>query len=498
MVEGKIRGYMYLKKGFWMDITKNCFKKISENCWEIPQHARSDMRVPARIYVSEQMLDDLLKDRSVQQIVNVATLPGIVGAALAMPDAHEGYGFPIGGVAATKYPNGVISPGGIGYDINCGVRLLKSTLSYDDIKEHLASLCRELYYWVPSGVGRGGNLELKGKDYDYLLRLGVPWMINQGYGYPEDLRHIESFGRLEHADPSKVSDEAKKRGFDQLGTLGSGNHFVEVDVVDEIYDEDVAQAFGLHKGQIVVLIHTGSRGFGHQIATDYIRIMMHVMQGYGIQLPDRELACVPFSSQEGQNYFAAMACGANFAWANRQMITWEIRQAWKKVFGQQYDLSILYDVAHNIAKIETHIIDGVDKKVIVHRKGATRAFGPGHPELAEEYRASGQPVIIPGSMGTASYVLVGTEQGMKESFGSSCHGAGRRLSRKAAKNTINGKKLRDELLSHGIHIQAGSVSGLAEEAPEAYKDIDDVIEVVHQAGLARKVARLRPCAVVKG
>lgn len=480
-------------------ITKQNLVKISDYIWEIPQTYRSDMLVPARVVATEKMLDEVFNDRSLEQLVNVATLRGIKGHAFAMPDAHEGYGFPIGGVAATSYPDGVISPGGIGYDINCGVRLMRSELNINDIKDHLASLAREIYHWVPSGVGRGGDLEISARDMDDILKTGAQWMVKNNFATDRDLAHIESNGKLDNADPEQVSQNAKSRGINQVGTLGAGNHFAEVDIVDEIFEEQAAAACGLWKGQVVVLVHCGSRGLGHQVATDHIKIMMNSMAQYGITLPDRELACVPFSSTEGTNYFNAMAAAANFAWANRQYIMWEIRQAWQKVLGAAGgDLSLVYDVAHNIAKIEKYEIDGKKQKVIVHRKGATRAFGPHHPELAPAYQASGQPVLIPGSMGTASYVLVGTQAGADISFSSSCHGAGRVMSRTAAKNQINGKSLKGELLAQGIHIQTGSVAGLAEEAPQAYKDVDDVVNVVHHAGIAKKVARLRPCVVIKG
>lgn len=479
-------------------LDRSCLVKISDVVWEIPQKYREGMNVPARVYATEKMLDEVFNDRSLYQLTNVAMLPGIVGNALAMPDAHEGYGFPIGGVAATRYPDGIISPGGIGYDINCGVRLLRSEMSIEQVRPHLASLCREMFHWIPSGVGRGGNLKLETSQLNNVLSMGAQWMLEHNYACAQDMSHIESYGRLENADPSCVSDLAKKRGHNQLGTIGAGNHFAEVDYVDNLFDEKAAGAFGLKKDQVVILIHTGSRGLGHQVATDHIRLMMKAMPDYGINLPDRELAGVPFSSPEGQNYFNAMAAAANFAWANRQMITWEMRQAWHKVFGEDNPLHLVYDVAHNIAKIEEHVLDGHHQKVIMHRKGATRAFGPNHPELADAYREIGQPVLIPGSMGTASYVLAGTSEGMKESFGSCCHGAGRRLSRKKARQEVQGKALRDELLASGIHIQTGSVSGLAEEAPQAYKDVDEVVQVVHDAGIANIVARLRPCAVIKG
>lgn len=492
---------------------------------------RSDMRVPARIWASEKMLDDILGDKSLEQAINVATLPGIVKAALVMPDVHEGYGFPIGGVAAMRWPDGVISPGGIGYDINCGVRLLKSEFSFNDVQTHLSSLARGLYHEVPSGVGRGGSIKLNNHELDRVLKDGVQWAIKQGFGEPADAYYLESSGTLANADPSAVSDHAKKRGRDQLGTMGAGNHFVEVDKVAEIFDPGTAKTFGLSQDQIVILIHCGSRGLGHQVATDYIRLMLQAMPRYRISLPDRELACAPFDSPEGKNYFSAMAAAANFAWANRQLITHEVRNSWRKEFGLSGGrLSILYDVAHNIAKIEEHVIDGgaprghlpeadvpstlrrtkpseaplggakegKPQKLIMHRKGATRAFGPGHLEVIEEYREAGQPVIIPGSMGTASYVLAGTKEAMTESFGSSCHGAGRRMSRHAAKRAVEGSALREQLAKQGVHIQTGSLSGLAEEAPLAYKNVDDVVDVVAKAGLAQKVARLQPLVVVKG
>ena len=480
-------------------IDKNLLVKIHDWLWEIPMSYRSDMRVPARVWTSEKMLDEILSDKSLAQAVNVATLPGIVKAVLVMPDVHEGYGFPIGGVAAMSWPDGVISPGGIGYDINCGVRLLKSELSFDDVRARLSSLGRQLYHDVPSGVGRGGSLKLNNHELDRVLKDGVGWAIKHGYGETNDANYLESSGALANADPAVVSEHAKNRGRDQLGTMGAGNHFVEVDKVAEIFDSAAAKTFGLRENQIVILIHCGSRGLGHQVATDYIRLMQKIMPRYGISLPDRELACAPFSSAEGKNYFNAMAAAANFAWANRQLITHEIRNSWRQEFGASAGrLSILYDVAHNIAKIEEHIIDDKAQKVIMHRKGATRAFGPGHAEVIKEYRSVGQPVIIPGSMGTASYVLAGTKEAMAESFGSSCHGAGRRMSRHAAKRAVRGNELRDELGRQGIHIQTGSLSGLAEEAPLAYKNIDDVVDVVTRADIAKKVARLEPLVVVKG
>ncbi len=471
--------------------------KISDWEWEIPIDTRKDMCVPAYIFASEVIIRALLSDQSLHQLINVTTLPGIQKAALLMPDAHEGYGFPIGGVAATRYPDGAISPGGIGYDINCGVRLVKSDLLYPEAKPHMEKLSKELYKQVPSGMGKGGFLKLKIKETDQVLRRGAEWAIENGYGIPEDLEFIESGGRMEDAEATTVSQKAKQRGHDQLGTIGSGNHFVEVDRVNAIYDKKAAEAMGLSEGQVVILIHTGSRGMGHQNATDYIRTMMAEMVNYDYKLPDRELACLPLNSPVGQDYFTSMAASANYAWCNRQVITWEIRRAWEKVFGSA-EVDMVYDVAHNIAKLETHEVDGIRQKLIVHRKGATRAFGPEYEELPKVYKPIGQPVLIPGSMGTLSYVLTGTRNSMLKSFGTSCHGAGRRMSRRAARKSIQGKELLHELRRNEIHVQAGSYSGLAEEAPGAYKDVEEVVSAVCNAGIANKVAELKPVAVIKG
>lgn len=482
-----------------MSVNKDQLTKLQEYLWELPKETRPGMRVPARVYALEELLDAILNDRSLEQLANVATLPGIVKASMVMPDVHEGYGFPIGGVAATRYPDGVISPGGIGYDINCGVRLLVSSLTYGQVKKRMEELSKEMYRQVPSGMGKGGFVKLSARNMDKVLSDGAAWAVEEGYGTPRDLEYTESHGCLPGADPNKVSDQAKKRGRDQLGTIGSGNHFVEVGRVGKIFDEEAADAYGLSPDQITILIHTGSRGLGHQVATDYLRIMMGAMPKYGIELPDRELACVPLSSPEGQDYFKAMCAAANFAWCNRQVITWECRKAWENVFGKSGgELGLLYDVAHNIAKIEEHLVDGEKMKVIVHRKGATRAFGPHYGELPEAYRPIGQPVLIPGSMGTASYVLAGTDESMASSFGSTCHGAGRRLSRRGAKKQVDAPKLLRELKDQGIYVQAGSHRGVAEEAPVAYKDVDLVVETVHQAGIAKRVAKLRPLGVVKG
>jgi tRNA-splicing ligase RtcB len=479
-------------------VLKEQLIRVNDWEWEIPLGTRGDMRVPAIIFANQPILDALLTDRSLDQLINVTTLPGIQMAALLMPDAHEGYGFPIGGVAATRYPDGAISPGGIGYDINCGVRLLRSQLFFQDVKDHLEKLSKELYRQVPSGMGKGGPLKLKNKEIDHVLRKGAAWAVEEGLGIATDLNFIESNGMLKDAQVKNISARAKQRGHDQLGTIGSGNHFVEVDRVSTIFDQVAAERLGISNNQVVILIHTGSRGLGHQNATDYIKLMIGEMPRFDIHLPDRELACLPFNSPVGQDYFTSMAACANYAWCNRQVITWEIRKAWMEVFGSQAQLDLVYDVAHNIAKIETHEVNGKKKKLIVHRKGATRAFGPGNPELPAAYLPIGQPVLIPGSMGTASYVLTGTTASMKKSFGTTCHGAGRRLSRRAAKRKIHGRELQDQLRSQGIYVMAGSLSGIAEEAPAAYKDVDLVVEAVHQAGIAHKVAKLNPLAVIKG
>lgn len=480
-------------------VKKADLNKLKDYFWEIPTSFREDMRVPARALASESIIDDIIEDRSLNQLVNVATLPGIQKASFVMPDVHEGYGFPIGGVAATSYPDGAISPGGIGYDINCGVRLLISELQYEDVKDKMEALSKEMYAQIPSGMGKGGQITLTDEQMTDVLTKGAEWAVENGYGKKEDLEFMESHGKLTDADPSLVSDFAKKRGTSQLGTIGSGNHFVEVDYVEDIYDSEIAKAFNLKKGQVVVLIHTGSRGLGHQVATDYIRIMMNAMPKYNIELPDRELACVPFNSEEGQNYFKAMCAAANYAWCNREVISWEARTAWKNIFGDEGgELKLLYDIAHNIAKIEDYIIDTKEHKVIVHRKGATRAFGPGFEELPEAYRSVGQPVIIPGSMGTCSYVLAGTSKSKDLTFGSCCHGAGRRLSRRAAKQQVNAPTLKEELRDQGIYVEAGSFKGIAEEAPIAYKDVNVVVQTIQDSGIAKKVAKLRPVAVVKG
>jgi tRNA-splicing ligase RtcB len=474
-----------------MAISKNDLKKVSEYIWEITKEYRSDMKVPARVFANEKLIENLFEDRSLEQLVNVATLPGIQKWALSMPDIHEGYGFPIGGVAAFDVKEGMISPGGIGYDINCGVRLIKTPVTQKEIQEKIGELATHLYNEVPSGVGKGGRLKLVNKELDEILLKGVDKMVESGYATEDDKEHCESEGRLTDADPSLVSKTAKDRGRDQLGTIGAGNHFVEVQRVEQIFDKEAAKRMGLFENQITIMVHCGSRGLGHQNATDYIRTMTMAMTKYGIKLPDPELACAPFNSPEGQNYWKSMAACANFAWANRQFITWEIREAWAKTFQVssikcQEDLKLVYDVAHNLAKVEEHNLRRSQRlRLVVHRKGATRSF----PD---------QPVLIPGSMGTASYVLVGAEGAMELSFGSSCHGAGRVMSRTKAKKAVRGSTLKQELESQGIAVRSGSMAGLAEEAPVAYKDVEEVVDVVHGAGLAKKVARLKPVAVVKG
>lgn len=475
--------------------------QVSDYEWEIPKTYREDMRVPVRVFATRRLLDKIMTDRSLEQAVNSASLPGLVGNVVVMPDMHQGYGFPIGGVAATRYPEGVISPGGIGYDINCGVRLLTSSIHYEQAEPYLDQLATKLDQYCPSGVGKKGSIRLTQKELDRVCREGSSWTKKQGYATEQDLLRTEANGRIEGADPSKVSPRAKERGRPQLGTLGAGNHFIEVDIVDQIFDETAASAMGLIRSNLALQIHCGSRGFGHQICSDYVRELQSAVHRYGIKLPDRELVCAPLDSPEGQNYLAAMRCAANYAFANRQVLAYFARQAFEEVFSgksKNWQLTQVYDIAHNMGKIETHHINGEAIEVCVHRKGATRAFGPGFSELPPEYRPVGQPVLVPGSMGTASWVLVGTEKSMLRSFGSSCHGAGRVLSRKKAKKQVRGEKLRLELEKEGIRVRAGSMAGLAEEAPQAYKDVDEVVATVAGAEIARKVARLRPFAVVKG
>ena len=476
-------------------------RQINQYEWEIPKSYREDMRVPVRIFATQQLLEEIKDDKSLEQATNAATLPGLVDKVVVMPDVHQGYGFPIGGVAATKLPHGVISPGAIGYDINCGVRLLASQIEFEAVKKDLSDLADSLNRLCPSGVGKKGHLRLKIGQLEKLCRDGSRWALQHGYATEADLRRTEENGQLAGADPTKISKRAKERGRPQVGTLGAGNHFIEVDVVDQIHHQDAAQVMGLTEGYLVVMIHCGSRGFGHQICTDYVREFQAAVKRYSIQLPDRELVCAPLDSPEGQAYLSAMRCAANYAFANRQVLAHFARQAFEETLAGKvpnWHLHQVYDIAHNMGKIETHEVDGKPTEVCVHRKGATRAFGPGFQGLPAEYRSIGQPVLVPGSMGTASWVLVGTTESMKRSFGSTCHGAGRTMSRSKAKKTVWGEDLRKELQAQGIHIRAGSMAGLAEEAPQAYKDVDAVVETVAGAGIARKVARLRPVAVIKG
>ncbi len=475
--------------------------KINDYEWEIPKSYRSDMRVPVRIFATRKLLDQIASDKSLDQAVNSATLPGLVGHVIVMPDMHQGYGFPIGGVAATQYPEGVISPGAIGYDINCGVRLLGSKVPFEGAELFLDDLARALYQHCPSGVGGKGAVKVSEKELENLCIDGSNWAMKQGYATQADVRRTEESGQLQGADPDQVSPRAKDRARPQVGSLGAGNHFLEVDVVDQIYDSEAASIMGLETGSLVVQIHCGSRGFGHQICTDYVRDFQKAVKRYDIQLPDRELVCAPMDSPEGEAYIGAMRCAANYAFVNRQVLAHQARIAFEQVFAGKFDnwhLHQIYDIAHNMGKIETHTVDGKRVKVCVHRKGATRAFGPGYSGLPSEYQKIGQPVLVPGSMGTSSWVLVGTEESMEKSFGSTCHGAGRTMSRSQAKKTVWGKDLRDSLEAKGIHIQAGSMPGLAEEAPTAYKDVDEVVETVSAAKIAKKVARLVPVAVIKG
>jgi tRNA-splicing ligase RtcB len=476
-------------------------KRISDYEWEIPQAYRGDMHVPVRIFATRRLLENILQDQSLEQAINSATLPGLVGHVAVMPDMHQGYGFPIGAVVPTSVPGGVISPGGVGYDINCGIRLLGSQIDFDEAEEHLDDLASALNHYCPSGVGTKGHMALTEKELDEVCREGSRWAFKKGFASEGDLRRTEDGGRLEGAQPEQVSKRAKERGRDQVGTLGAGNHFIEVDRVDQVFAPEAAQAMGLRVGGLVVLIHCGSRGFGHQVCTDYVQQFQGAVKRYGIVLPDRELVCAPLDSPEGKAYLAAMRCAANYAFANRQVLAHFTRQAFEEVFAgkvKNWRLHQVYDITHNMAKIEMHKVDGQPVKVCVHRKGATRAFGPGFEGLPEEYRPVGQPVLVPGSMGTASWVLVGTQGSMEKSFGSTCHGAGRTMSRHAAKRAVRGDELKKKLENIGIHVRAGSLSGLAEEAPEAYKDVDDVVETVCGAGIARKVARLAPVAVIKG
>ncbi len=481
-----------------MAIEKSQLRKLDDYRWVVPRSAKPGMLTEALIYADDRLLEQIVKDLSVEQAMNVAFLPGIVGRSLAMPDIHQGYGFPIGGVAATDLRRGVVSPGGVGFDINCGVRLLGSTLRRDEVTPKLRELVNQLFRDVPSGTGSEGFVPCGWQELDEVLERGAAWVVEHGYGEPADVEFCEESGQMAGADPAKVSDRAKQRGRTQIGTLGSGNHFLEVQFVQKIFEPEIASRFGLAEDQVVVLIHCGSRGLGHQVCTDYLKLMNEAMRRYNITLPDRQLACVPSASPEGKDYLAAMAAAANFAWANRQAITHFTRKSFAKVFGEGARLRVVYDVAHNIAKRERHRVGGSEQEVLVHRKGATRSFPAGSAFIPQAYHDAGQPVLIPGSMGTASYVLVGTERAMEESFGTVCHGAGRAMSRTAAKKGRDARVETKKLEDQGILVRAETRDGILEEVPEAYKDIDAVVDVVHNAGLARKVARLRPMGVIKG
>jgi tRNA-splicing ligase RtcB len=481
---------------------RGSLEQIDKFRWRIPRSYKKEMKVEGIIYASERLIAAIRDDQAPEQVANVACLPGIVGSSMAMPDIHYGYGFPIGGVAAMEMDGGVISPGGVGYDINCGVRLLTTTLRQEDLKERLEPLVEQMFVNVPSGVGKKGGVRLSVKELAEVMVKGAQWAVARGFGRKEDLEHLEERGALKGADPSKVSDRAVQRGQPQLGTLGAGNHFLEIQVVEEIYEPKVAAAMGVREpGQVTVMIHTGSRGFGYQVCDDYLVVMQKAVQRYGIALPDRQLACAPIGSPEAKNYLSAMACAANYAWANRQFITHWVREAFEKVFGVgqgKLGLDVVYDVTHNIAKIEKHMVDGKEAILCVHRKGATRAFPPGHPDLPADYREIGQPVLVPGDMGRNSYLLVGAQAGMEQTFGSTCHGAGRLLSRTAALRKMRGEQVRDELAKQGIVVRSASMKTLAEEMPAAYKDVSDVVEACHGAGISLKVAKMRPLGVVKG
>ena len=479
---------------------KDEIKKVRDNVYEVPGSYNKKMRASGRFYIDDESFE-ALEEGAVQQIVNVACLPGIQRYSIGLPDIHFGYGFPIGGVAAFSLRNGIVSPGGVGFDINCGVRLIRSNLTLEDIEDNLDELTEKLFKNIPSGVGSKGRIRLDENEINDVLDYGAEWAVNNGYGWPEDLEVLEENGRMEDANSSIVSDKAKKRGIPQLGSLGSGNHFLEIQIVDEIYNEEVAEVYGLRKGMIVIMIHSGSRGCGHQVCSDYLRIMDKAYKKYKINLDDRQLACAPLDSKEAQNYIQAMAAAANYAWANRQMMTHWVRETFEDVLGKSakdMEMDIVYDVAHNIVKMENHKVYNREEDLLVHRKGATRAFGPGREEIPEKYRAVGQPVLIPGTMGTASYVLHGTDVAMEETFGSTAHGAGRVLSRSKAKKDFSADEITEDMEKRGIRIKATSKNVIAEEAPGAYKDVDSVVRVSDSTGIAKLVAKVKPLAVTKG
>lgn len=483
------------------NIWEGPLEKIDDYRWRIPKSYKPGMKVPGLIYADEKLLKDIRQDKAMEQVANVAFLPGIINASLAMPDIHWGYGFPIGGVAATDIEEGgVVVPGGIGFDINCGIRLVKTDFQYEEIKDKLKDLVYVLFSDIPSGLGSKGDIRVNPKEEKEVLVKGSRWAVENGYGTQEDIECTEEYGAIQGADPEAVSDRAYDRGKAQSGTLGSGNHFLEVQVIDQLYDRDLCDEFGLTLGQVTVMIHSGSRGLGYQICDDYTKSMIHCLQKYNINVPDRQLACAPVNSTEAKQYLAAMRCAANYAWNNRQCLMHLTRKAFERVFGmswQKMGMHLIYDVAHNIAKIEKYVIDGREKSLCVHRKGATRAFPPGHPSLPEKYKKTGQPVIIPGDMGRNSYLLVGTEKAV-ETFYSSCHGAGRVKSRAAATKSINLNVLLKDLESRGIMVKASGRGTIVEEAPEAYKDVNEVVSVVHNAGISKRVCRMRPLGVIKG
>ncbi|MFA5315144.1 MAG: RtcB family protein [Candidatus Omnitrophota bacterium] len=477
-------------------------EKIDDYRWRIPRSYKAGMRVDGIIYADEKLLKDIRHDKAADQVANVAFLPGIVKASFGMPDIHWGYGFAIGGVAAMDIEKGgVISPGGVGYDINCGVRLVRTDLFEKDVRPRLKELVTGLFHAVPSGVGSEGDIRVTAREEKEILVKGAGWAVAKGYGTEDDLEATEERGAMAGADPEKVSDRAYARGKQQSGTLGSGNHFLEVQAIDQLYDRDATDALGLAEGQVMVMIHSGSRGLGYQVCDDFLKTMNACLDKYHIHVPDRQLACAPVESPEGMDYLAAMRAAANYAWNNRQCMMHLTRQVFEKIFAsswQKLGMRLVYDVAHNIAKIETHRVKGEERRLCVHRKGATRAFGPGHPAVPEKYRQIGQPVIIPGDMGRNSYLLVGTQQAMDETFGSTCHGAGRLRSRHEAKRLVDFHALMKELEAKGIVVMASGHGTVVEEAPSAYKDVNDVVGVVHNAGIARRVCRMRPLGVVKG
>ena len=476
-------------------------KKIGENQYQIDPDSNLGMKVPVRIFADDSLLQKMMSDRTIMQARNVSTIPGIVGQSIVLPDGHEGYGFPVGGVAAMDAEEGMISPGGVGYDINCGVRLLRSNLTEQTVRSKLKDLVTDLFGSIPSGVGSKGAVKLSHSELDEVLVKGVNWAIDNGYGSSDDSDVCEENGQIQNADPNKVSDKARKRGAPQLGSLGSGNHFLEVQKVVEIHDQDAAKRMGIKEGTVTILIHCGSRGFGHQVCSDYLRVSEQSMQKYGINLPDRELACVPNNSDEGDSYRKAMFAALNFAWSNRQMITHWTRKSFERVFGQtesDLDMKLVYDVAHNIAKVEKHKVDGKERKVVVHRKGATRAFPANRDEIPSKYRDLGQPVLIPGSMGTSSWILLGQHNSMNLSFGSTAHGAGRTMSRSKARRNYTEDNVKKSLNDKGIFIKALTRDGVVEETPQAYKDVDAVVNVSHNLGIATKVAKLVPIGVIKG